>query len=150
MMTLLSAFVLTLGASAGPAAAVPVDLLGAPQDLAGVVACSPSAAPVEMARGGGGDPGVGAQAFCQADCTEGADVSCSGGSCSAVNQNCGAGVQGYVQCDGQYQYCPTCQGGGGGGGCQSLFECRQFCPNCPGCIKVCTDMQSCSCQCECY
>lgn len=142
MMTLLSAFVLTLGASAGPAAAAPVDFLSAPQDIANVL-CLPSAAPVEMARGGGSDPEIGAQAFCEATCTESPNVSCSGGSCSAVNQDCSVGTQGHVECDGQYQFCGTCPNQ-----C-TLTECRQNCPDCPGCFKHCLSLQTCECECIC-
>jgi hypothetical protein len=142
MMTLLSAFVLTLGASAAPAAAAPVDLL-APQDIANVL-CLPAAAPVEMARGGGSDPEIGAQAYCVATCTQSPNVSCSGNSCSAVNQNCASCVQGYVQCDGVYQYCGECAGCGGS--C-TFFQCRQSC-SCPGGISVCDNPETCECHCE--
>lgn len=141
MITLLSAFVLTLGTSAGPTAAAPVDFLLAPQDIASAL-CLQSASPIETARKDL-DPEVGAQAYCEATCTEGPNVSCSGGSCSAVNQDCLGGTQGYVQCDGQYQYCPTCPNQ-----C-TFFECRQNCPNCPGCFKSCVSLQTCECECIC-
>jgi hypothetical protein len=140
MITLLSAFVLTLGTSAAPTAAAPVDFLLAPQDIASAL-CLQSAAPIETARKEL-DPDVGAQAYCEADCTEGPNVSCSGDSCSAQNQNC-PGTQGHVQCDGQYQFCNECQGGG----C-TFQQCRQGC-SCPGCFSSCVNLQTCECECIC-
>lgn len=49
-----------------------------------------------------------ATAFCQASCSPYSSVSCSGSSCSAVDRNCSVGQRGYVQCDGNYTYCPAC------------------------------------------
>lgn len=142
MITLLSAFVLTLGTGAGPTAAAPIDLPWAPQDVASVLCLPSAAAPVEMGRGGGTDPEIGAQAYCEATCTEGPNVSCSGGSCSAVNQDCSAGTRGWVVCDGQTQYCDTCPN-------QCTFhQCRQGC-SCPGCFSSCVSLQTCECECIC-
>lgn len=81
--------------------------------------------------------------FCQADCTEGPDVSCSGATCSAVNQNCSFGQRGYVVCDGNRIDCPVCPGGGGG--C-TFMQCRQGC-NCPGGVTVCISVETCECEC---
>jgi hypothetical protein len=79
--------------------------------------------------------------FCQADCTQGADVSCSGTSCSAVNQNCPAGQQGYVVCDGNYTHCPTCPPPSCG-----FIQCKLGC-SCPGGVSICTNIQTCECEC---
>ena len=67
------------------------------------------AAPMETAAGKKDGPGgITAFAYCSANCG-GYSVSCSGGTCSAVDRNCGAGQQGYVQCDGATTYCsPVC------------------------------------------
>lgn len=46
-------------------------------------------------------------AYCEADCGSHPSVSCEGSSCSAVDRNCPS-QKGYVQCDGDYQYCPDC------------------------------------------
>lgn len=59
-------------------------------------------------KGPGG--GVIAPAYCQASCGS-YNVSCSGDTCSAVDRNCGAGQQGYVQCDGVPIFCSVCGGG---------------------------------------
>lgn len=136
MITLLSAFVLTLGATAAPATApeAPVVSLDPATAL-----CLPSA-PVDMARGGGDIPDPSAQAFCIAYCQDGTSRSCSGNSCSASDQNCPY-TQGFVQCDGNYQYCPTCPPTCG------PAQCRQQC-SCPGGISVCDSLVECSCHCE--
>lgn len=55
----------------------------------------------------GFEPELGALAFCEATCTEGPNVSCSGDTCRAVNQNCDT-TQGFVECDGVYQFCRQC------------------------------------------
>lgn len=103
MITLSSAFILALLAATGPTTA------------------SQSAAPACQTAAVA--PGLeGAElvfADCLADCTQGADVFCSGTTCNAVNQNCPAGVRGYVECDGNRTYCPECQG------CQALAVCTQ-------------------------
>ena len=72
--------------------------------------------PIQAASKGGGLGGVVANAYCQANCYPYSNVSCSGATCSSVDRNCGAGQQGYVQCDGVPTFCPAeC---GGGGNCQ--------------------------------
>lgn len=136
MITLLSAFVLTLGASVAPATApeAPVVSLDPASAL-----CLP-AAPAEMARGGGGLPDPTEQAYCIAYCEDQTTRSCSGSSCSAVDQNCPY-VRGYVECDGNYQYCNTCPPS-----C-TFYQCRQQC-NCPGGISICDSIIECTCHCE--
>jgi hypothetical protein len=58
------------------------------------------------------------KAMCTASCGFDASVSCSGsGSCTAVDQNCAAGQQGYVQCGSTLTYCPVCP---------PLLDCNQF------------------------
>ena len=81
--------------------------------------------------------GVVAFSYCQASCGS-YNVSCSGDTCSAVDRNCGAGQQGYVQCDGAPIFCHSCNppqcnegwqewrdGGCCGGGYQEwlIYEC---------------------------
>lgn len=49
-------------------------------------------------------------AFCEADCGNGATISCSGTSCSAQDRNCSLGIQGSVSCDGRTSFClPACE-----------------------------------------
>ena len=67
--------------------------------------CSNVQAQLFQAQEGGG--GEGTQSFCSADCGAYAPVSCNGNSCSAVNRSCPE-QRGYVQCDGNYFYCPEC------------------------------------------
>ena len=65
----------------------------------------PPAAQFAESFGGGGD----INASCTANCGSSPSVSCSGsGSCSAVDQNCSSGQQGYVQCGSIRTYCPAC------------------------------------------
>ena len=105
MITLFSALSLALMAAGAPAAP-PAAQTAAPACPTATVA-----------------PGVEGAVFlfsdCQANCTEGADVFCSGTTCNAVNQNCPAGVQGYVECDGNRTYCPTCPS------CQAQAVCTE-------------------------
>lgn len=70
----------------------------------------PSPASIQAAsRKGDGPGGVTANAYCEASCGAYGSVNCSGGSCSAVDRNCGAGQPGYVVCDGVPTYCsPGC------------------------------------------
>lgn len=137
MVTLFSSIVLLLAAGTGPAGAAPA---------AAPVASAPLC---EAGSAAAAAPGSGSalflDSFCQADCTEGPDVSCSGNTCSAQNQVCSAGQQGHVTCDGQTTPCPTCPPTGGG--C-TLFQCRQGC-NCPGCFRSCVDLATCTCECIC-
>lgn len=77
------------------------------------------------------------QCQASADCEDGSTRSCTDTSspynCSAVDQNCDAGIQGWAQCNGQpKQYCPTCQD------CSHIKQCNP-CGNAPptcGCICV--------------
>lgn len=70
-----------------------------------------ASSPTRTAAAGGKTPG-GVTAFdvtCTASCGSSSPVSCTtSGSCSAVDRNCGAGQQGYVECNGSYTYCPAC------------------------------------------
>lgn len=137
MITLFSALTLTLAAGLTPPAAAPP---AGPQSVA-APACRTASAPAVAAPGLEGAEFV--FSFCQADCTEGPDVSCEGASCSAVNQNCSTGTQGHVQCDGNYTFCPSCPPTGGG--C-TFSQCRQGC-SCPGGFSTCIDIQTCECDC---
>lgn len=65
-------------------------------------------APLETAAGKDDPGGITAFAYCEANCSPYSSVSCSGGTCSAVDRNCSAGQRGYVQCDGAPTYCPPC------------------------------------------
>lgn len=68
-----------------------------------------SPTPMQAAsRKGSGPGGVTSNAYCEANCSPYSNVSCSGGTCSAADRNCSAGQQGFVQCDGNYSYCPAC------------------------------------------
>jgi hypothetical protein len=63
-----------------------------------------SAQPAEN-FGGGKDIKSG----CTASCGIAPSVSCSGsGSCSAIDQNCSLGQQGYVVCGSTWNFCPPC------------------------------------------
>jgi hypothetical protein len=137
MITLFSALSLALMATAAPAAP-PAGPAAGPQSTP-APACQ--TAPAVAAPGLEGAEFV--LSFCQSDCTEGPDVSCNGTSCSAVDQNCSVGQQGFVQCDGNYTYCPVCPPSGGG--CTRV-ECRMGC-GCPGGLSVCVDLQTCECEC---
>lgn len=49
------------------------------------------------------------KSICTASCGSSPSVSCSiVGTCTAVDQNCAAGEQGYVQCGSDFTYCPIC------------------------------------------
>jgi len=53
---------------------------------------------------------IGSRATCTADCYPFTDVTCSaGGTCTAVDRNCGVGEPGHVTCGSQTTYCPACQ-----------------------------------------
>lgn len=71
--------------------------------------CSDAGAPL-LLSGTGRDGGY-TESTCTADCDPYTDVSCTGTSCSAQNRNCGAGQRGWVECDGNYTYCPACPAG---------------------------------------
>lgn len=137
MVALFSSIVLVLAAGVAPAAAPVAD--------AGQLAAAPlcQTAPAAAVAPGTGTP-LFLDSFCQADCTQGSDVSCSGNVCSAQNQVCSAGQQGHVTCDGQTTFCPSCPPTGG---C-TRFECRQGC-GCPGCFSFCVDLETCTCECIC-
>lgn len=137
MIALLSSVALALALAAAPPAA-PVEAAPAEAPQLSAPTCQPGAPAVTLPDG---QEPLFLDSFCQADCTEGSDVSCSGATCSAVNQNCSIGQQGYVECDGNRTYCPTCPCVG----C-TLFQCRQGC-SCPGGVSVCVDQ--CACECEC-
>lgn len=95
MTALLSAFVLATVIAAPPAPSAPAQ-------------CSTAMAPVAQARFDGG--GVTGQTICTADCGPlNGIVSCSGSVCNAVDQDqtCPGGP-GYVTCDNQTTYCPSC------------------------------------------
>jgi hypothetical protein len=66
--------------------------------------CSDSSAPVEQAKR---PDGFMTKATCTALCGSSPSVTCTGSTCSAVNQSCTA-QQGYVVCDGSYTFCPAC------------------------------------------
>jgi hypothetical protein len=67
--------------------------------------CSSAPAAVELASSGGGSH---VDSTCTAVCgLFSPNVSCSGSSCSAVNQSC-PGEQGHVTCDGTTYYCAPC------------------------------------------
>ncbi len=66
--------------------------------------CPSAPAPVEQAAFSNG---VTAKAMCTALCGSSPSVSCSGSTCSAVNQSC-PGQRGSVTCDGSTFYCPAC------------------------------------------
>lgn len=140
MVTLFSSIVLLLAAGAAPA---PTEAASAKAAPPGSTALCQAGSPAVAASGLGS--AVFLDSFCQADCTEGPDVSCSGNVCSAQNQVCSAGQQGHVTCDGQTQLCNSCPPSGGG--C-TLMQCRQGC-NCPGCFKTCVDIETCTCDCIC-
>lgn len=92
-MTALLSLVLASTFATPPALPAPAPFLSAP-------------APVERSSPAGGFT----KSFCQADCgLFNAPVSCSGNTCSAVNQDqtCPAGP-GYVTCDGLTTYCTPC------------------------------------------
>ena len=60
-----------------------------------------------------GDPadaqGRAVEATCLALCGSSSPLSCNmPGSCQAVDQNCGAGVQGYMICNNVKTFCPAC------------------------------------------
>lgn len=82
-----------------------------PPDVASFLSSlnSSCATPMQTAAGKKDGPGgITAFAYCSANCG-GYSVSCSGGTCSAVDRNCAVGQQGYVQCDGATTYCsPSC------------------------------------------
>lgn len=80
-------------ATAEPAASIQVEL-----------STQPSAEPAS--DGGLGE--IGAQSDCSAtaECEDGSEVSCTGSNqCSAYDQDCAGGQQGYVECDGDREYC---------------------------------------------
>jgi hypothetical protein len=60
-------------------------------------------------------------------------VSCSynstGGSCTFENQNCEAGIRGYVNCNGEISYCPPCP-------CSGSFWCCE-CAATGDCMACC-------------
>ena|GEM_PF-2553394 len=97
-MTLgLSLFVLASALAAPPAPAAPA-------------LCSTAQAPVERPRFDSGGGGVTTNSMCSADCGYfNLPVSCSGSTCSAVNQDqtCPMGP-GSVTCDGHTTYCAAC------------------------------------------
>jgi hypothetical protein len=68
--------------------------------------CSGAPTPVAMAQPSLGG-GFHVASTCTADCGSFPDVSCSGDSCSAVNQSC-PGEQGHVTCGSNTYYCPSC------------------------------------------
>lgn len=138
MVALFSSIVLLLAAGTAPPAVAPA-AEAAPVVSAGLCQQGPAAAGAV-----GGGSAVFLDSFCQADCTEGPDVSCSGDVCSAQNQVCSSGQQGHVTCDGQTTFCPSCPSEPG---C-TIFECRQGC-SCPGCFRVCVDQSTCTCDCIC-
>jgi hypothetical protein len=99
MNALLGLFVLAATTVATPPSTP--DFLSAPAQ------CSSTSAPAEQPGRG---PTANNKAFCQADCGFfNLPVSCSGTTCSAVNQDqaCPAGP-GSVTCDGQTYYCASC------------------------------------------
>jgi hypothetical protein len=67
-------------------------------------ASAPEAAPAPIALG---KKEIEMNATCTAVCQYGGNVSCSGSSCSAVNQSCSA-QRGYATCDGFTYYCAAC------------------------------------------
>jgi hypothetical protein len=71
-----------------------------------------AAAPIWMARPGGGGGGVSEQSTCVANCGGGTSVSTiCGGTCTAVDTNCP--FAGYVTCNGVVtSSCPVCLGSG--------------------------------------
>ena len=73
-----------------------------PAESAGDCAPADDAMQVEL-----GGP-ITIKATCTADCGSSPDVSCTSGSCSAVNRNCAAGQRGYVTCGSSTTYCPVC------------------------------------------
>jgi len=42
------------------------------------------------------------------DCDDGTTIQCSGASCQGKDRNCSNGERGFVDCDGNTQYCPVC------------------------------------------
>ena len=63
--------------------------------------CPGDPAPVEQASG------FTTKAMCTALCGSSPSVSCSGATCSAVNQSCPS-QRGSVTCDGTTHFCPVC------------------------------------------
>ena len=104
LRTVLAAVLLLLAAGTARADATAVEPAlgsgcGAPQ-LAGTPLFT--AAP-EVAPSADGETPlfVEAMAFCEATCSSGSKISCSGSTCSAKDD-----PDGYVVCDGDYTYCP--------------------------------------------
>lgn len=77
----------------------------------------------------GGD--IGEQSTCSAwaNCEDGTMVDCTGeNTCTAVDQDCSVGQEGYVECDGVRTSCPSCCPCGTCGTIR-WFKTEQCCPN---------------------
>lgn len=105
---------------------------------------SPPWAPAFATQAG---EGVQGRSLCtaQATCEFGpSPISCAGSNnCTTRDQNCQAGIRGWVNCDGNIQYCdfcPTCQDEP----CNTDEDC-QIGPSCGGCTCVGKYSKSCSC-----
>jgi hypothetical protein len=101
--TVLAVFVSSILLGLSPLSADPV----IPSAPSAPALCASALAPVEQPSFASAAT---AKAFCIADCGDlNGTVSCSGNTCSAVNQSqtCPTGP-GSVTCDGQTTYCPAC------------------------------------------
>jgi hypothetical protein len=76
--------------------------------------------------------------------TSGVSVNCHyfgpGGSCSAEEQDCANGIQGYALCNGVYSFCPECPSTCGSQACcdcKSTGDCFSCCRCSGGSISLC-------------
>lgn len=86
---------------------------------------------------GGGENG---SATCTASCGALPPVSCSGLSCSAVDQDCLSGQAGYVVCGSTFIPCGSCDAECrtyNGGGCRYSWDPSSLCCVAEGCSPVC-------------
>ncbi len=143
MNALFNVLVLTLGTALGPSAPAVTVQPGAMLEL-GSLAPYFSRTAVAQARGGEIPP-PSQQATCTATCGDGSNVTCTGNTCTAVNQDCSTDSGGYVDCDGTRTSCPVCPAS-----C-TFRECRQGCSFCRniGCFSDCLSVVTCECDCIC-